>query len=225
MTNVEKALVLVSDGMTLGLGSGRAAERFVTALGDRVRGGLKVRGVPTSRATAELAVRVGIRLVELADAMPLDITFDGADEVDPHLSLIKGYGHALLREKVVAAASKRLVILIGPEGVKEKLVLVLGQRGKLPVEVVPFALPLCRKRIVDLGFVADLVTAGDGSPLVTDNGNHVLQVRVAAIDNPSGLEFALRAIPGLVATGLFMGMADTVIVEDDGNLDVRTRGV
>src|SRR4051812_70634 len=106
MTNVDKALELVADGMTLGLGSGHASERFVTALGERVRAGLKVRGVPTSKGTAELARKVGVPLVELADALPIDITFDGADEVDPRLDLIKGYGHALVREKVVAAASK-----------------------------------------------------------------------------------------------------------------------
>src|SRR5262245_16777642 len=102
MTNVEKALELVSDGMTLGLGSGKASERFVTALGDRVRGGLRIRGVPTSSGTAALARKAGVPLVELKDAMPLDICFDGADEVDPYLDLLKGWGHALIQEKVVA---------------------------------------------------------------------------------------------------------------------------
>lgn len=224
MTNVEKALELVTDGMTLGLGSGHAAERFVVALGERVRAGLKVRGVPTSRATAELATRVGLPLVELADARPLDVTVDGADEVNlPCLNLIKGRGHALLREKVVAAASKTLIILIGPEHVREKLVDTLGRRGKLPVEVVPFALPFCRLRLGEIGFAADLVSNPDGTPFVTDNGNHILELRTGPIDNPAGLELALRAIPGLVATGLFLGMANTVIIEDNGTVDVRTR--
>jgi ribose 5-phosphate isomerase A len=225
MTNVEKAVELVSDGMTLGLGSGHASERFVEALGERVRAGLKVRGVPTSRNTAELATRVGVPLVELADAIPLDVTFDGADEVDPNLELIKGYGHALVREKVVAAASKKLVILIGPERAEEKLVSVLGQRGKLPVEVVPFALPLVRKRVADLGFAADLVKGPAGGPFVTDNGNQILELRVTAIRDPLGLDRELRAIPGVVGTGLFLGMADAVIIERDGKVEVRTKPV
>ena len=221
MTNFELALTEVADGMTLGLGSGRASERFIAALGDRVRAGLKVRGVPTSLATAALAGRVGIPLVELADALPIDITFDGADEVNrSHLSLIKGYGRALVREKVVAAASNRLVILIGPERVDEKLVSVLGRRGRLPVEVVPFALPLCRSRIAALGFESDLVLREDGSPFVSDNGNQFLELRTTAIENPAGVEIALRAIPGIVATGLFLGMAHQVLIERDGRVEV-----
>lgn len=224
MTNVEHALAMVADGMTLGLGSGHAAETFVTALGGRVKAGLKVRGVPTSRGTADLAARVGVPLVGLADAMPLDVTFDGADEVHrPTLNLIKGYGRALVREKIVAAASKRLVILIGPERAREKVVPVLGHRGRLPVEVVPFALPLCRKKIAALGYAADPVTNADGTPLVTDNGNHILELRTTVIENPAGLEFELRAIPGVVGTGLFLGMADAVLVEDGGRVEVWER--
>ncbi len=126
MTNVEHALAMVSNGMTLGLGSGKAAETFIAALGERVRAGLNVRGVPTSLSTAALATKIGIPLVELADAIPIDITFDGADEVDPALNLLKGLGNALVREKIVAAASWKLVILIGPEKVHEKVVAQLG---------------------------------------------------------------------------------------------------
>src|SRR5262245_28855411 len=140
MTIYERALDFVRDGDTIGLGSGRASAAFIRLLGERVRGGLKVRGVPTSRASEQLAGEVGVPLVSLADGMPLAVTIDGADEVDPGLNLIKGYGRALVREKVVAAASKRLVILAG----QEKIVATLGQRGRLPVEVLPFALPLCR---------------------------------------------------------------------------------
>jgi ribose 5-phosphate isomerase A len=224
MTNTEKALELVRDGMTLGLGSGHAAERFVIALGGRVRAGLRVRGVPTSRPTAELAARVGVPLTGLAEALPLDVTFDGADEVDPHLNLIKGYGHALVREKVVAAASKRLVILIGPEHTREKLVDVLGRRGKLPVEVVPFAVPLVEQRAEILGYPGQLVRDPAGAPLVTDNGNHVLELRVGPLPDPAGLEAALRAIPGVVGTGLFLGAADTVLIEDGGRVEIRERG-
>lgn len=222
MTNADKALELVADGMTLGLGSGHAAERFVAALGGRVRAGLKVRGVPTSDDTADLAAAAGIPVVGL-DAGPLDITFDGADEVDPHLNLIKGYGNALVREKVVAAASKQLVILIGPEHVREKRVDVLGRRGKLPVEVIPFAEPLVLRRLADLGLSAAVLTDPDGGPHVTDNDNHVLHVKVGPIADPAGLDRALKDIPGVVGTGLFVGMADQVIVEDAGRVEVLRR--
>src|SRR5207245_2261432 len=149
MTIYERALELVRDGTTIGLGSGRASTEFLKLLGARVEAGLDVRGVPTSRATAKLAMQLGIRLICLEEAMPIDVTVDGADEVDPELNLIKGYGRALVREKVVAAASKRLVILAGPG----KQVDRLGQRGKLPVEVVPFALALCSRRLTEVGCV------------------------------------------------------------------------
>jgi ribose 5-phosphate isomerase A len=225
MTNVEAALEQVADGMTLGLGSGHAAERFVTALGARVRAGLAVRGVPTSRSTAELAARVGVPLVDPGEVAAIDLTVDGADEVDPALNLVKGYGHALVREKVVAAASRKLVILIGPEHVGEKLVTVLGQRGRLPLEVVPFALPWCADRIRGrLGLPVARVEDGQGSAFVTDNGNHLLDVRVGPITDPAGLDAALRAIPGVVGTGLFLGMADAVIIEHEGGrVEVRQR--
>lgn len=223
MTNVGKALERVTDGMTLGLGSGRAAERFVTELGDRVRAGLKVRGVPTSKSTAALATRVGIPLVELADAIPIDVTFDGADEVDPSLNLIKGYGNALVREKVVAAASKALVILIGPEHVSEKRVGQLGQRGKLPVEVIPFALPLCLKRIADLGLRAEPLRDPSGGLFLSDNGNHLVHVAVGPIADPASLDRDLKSIPGVIETGLFLGMASVVLIEDGGQVEVRER--
>src|SRR5262245_50290868 len=139
MTIVDRALELVPDHALIGLGSGRAAQAFVRALGERVRSGaLRVRGVPTSEETAEVARKVAIPLVTLAEADILDLTVDGADEVDPNLNLIKGYGRAMVREKVVAACSRCLVILVG----EEKLVQQLGARGKLPVEILPFALPV-----------------------------------------------------------------------------------
>ena len=210
MTIYERALEFICDGSTVGLGSGRAATDFVKLLGTRVQGGFQVRGVPASRTTAKLATQLGIPLVSLEDALPLDVAVDGADEVDPHLNLIKGFGRALVREKIVAAASKKLVILVG----RNKLVSKLGQRGKLPVEVVPFGLPLCRRRLLDLGCVPVPYTK-DGSLFVTDNGNHILDCGIQLLADPVELEAEIRAIPGVVGTGLFLGMADTVLIGDE----------
>jgi ribose 5-phosphate isomerase A len=224
MTNVEAALALVTDGMTLGLGSGKASEKFIAALGERVKAGLKVRGVPTSHGSAELATRVGVPLVELADALPLDITFDGADEVDPRLNLLKGYGNALVREKVVAAASERLVILVGPERAAEKLVPAVGARGKLPVEVVGFALPLVADRLARMGYPTEPLRTPAGEVFLSDNGNPILHAKVGALPDPAGLDRELHAIPGVVGTGLFLGMAERVIVQhEDGRVETLTR--
>jgi len=208
MTIVERALEWVPDGCRIGLGSGRASQAFVKALGARVRaGGLRVQGVPTSEETASLAAKEGIPLLTLAEAGILDLTVDGADEVDPNLDLIKGYGRALVREKIVAASSRRLVILVGDE----KLVPRLGTRGKLPVEVIPFAMALCERRLGELGF-RPIPFRQAGSLFLTDNGNHILDCQIDAIPDPARLELDIRAIPGAVGTGLFLGMADTVLV-------------
>jgi ribose 5-phosphate isomerase A len=218
MTIYERALEFLTPGDVAGLGSGRAADAFIRLLGERVRGGLAVRGVPTSRESGDIARTAGIPVVSLEEGLPLAVTVDGADEVDPHLNLIKGYGRALVREKVVAASSRRLVILVGPG----KEVPVLGGRGKLPVEVLPFALPLCRRRLAELGCDPVLDERG-GRPFVTDNGNHILDCRVQPLADPAGLETRLRAIPGVVGTGLFLGMADVVLVGDDQFRLVRER--
>jgi ribose 5-phosphate isomerase A len=210
MTIYERALALVRPGDVVGLGSGHASTEFITELGDRVRAGLSVRGVATSNTSEDLARSAGIPIVSLAEGLPLALTVDGADEVDPNLDLIKGYGRALVREKIVAAASRRLVILVGPG----KEVQVLGSRGKLPVEVVPFAVPLCQERLSKLG-CTPIRYEEDGVPFVTDNGNHILDCRIAPILHPQQFEEHLRAIPGVVGTGLFLGMADTVLVGDE----------
>lgn len=213
------ALEFVRDGQTLGLGTGRAAAAFVRALGARVAKGLRVRGVPTSEATAAIAREVGIPLLTLAEAGRLDTTFDGADEVDPRLDVIKGYGGALVREKIVAASSDQLVILVGAE----KLVSKLGERGKLPVEVLEFGRALCERELAKLGCPGVLRAGADGAPYRTDNGNPILDAKVAGIDDPGALEAAILAIPGVVGTGLFVGMADAVVVQDGERVEVKRR--
>jgi ribose 5-phosphate isomerase A len=224
MTNTDRAVDFVADGMTVGLGSGRAAERFIRALGERARKGLHVRCVATSQASAAVAADAGLSLVTLDDVSHLDLTVDGADEVDPNLNLIKGYGRAHVREKVVASASRRLVILVGPDGVPEKLVPVLGTRGKLPIEVLAFALPVVRGKLEELGIASTVMTAPDGTVALSDNGNPVLAGRIGPLSDPAGLDRQLTAIPGVVGTGLFIGLADTVIVQDAGGaVEVRQK--
>jgi ribose 5-phosphate isomerase A len=217
VTVYERALELVPDGAVIGLGSGRAAWAFVGLLGERVRSGrLRVRGVSASEETAHVAVQHGVPLVGLDEAGELAVTVDGADEVDPALDLIKGYGRALVREKVVATSSRKFVILVG----EEKLVPRLGARGRLPVEVVPFAVSLSAQRLTELGLRPVLWEQG-GRPGVTDNGNHILDCEVGPIPNAARLEADVRAIPGVVGTGLFLGMADTVLVGDDRDFRLK----
>jgi ribose 5-phosphate isomerase A len=197
--------------MAIGLGTGRAATLFVKALGPAVQNGLKIIGVPTSDATAGLARELGIPLTTLEDVGELAITFDGADEVAPDLNLIKGYGGALVREKIVAASSKRFIVLVGPG----KEVKTLGEHGKLPVEVVPFALSLARRKLKALDCPPDLRLNADGSTYITDNGNPILDCHVGLIPDAPALEQAILAIPGVVGTGLFIGMAETVLIQND----------
>ncbi|PYM65614.1 MAG: ribose-5-phosphate isomerase RpiA [Candidatus Rokuibacteriota bacterium] len=211
-----RALGFVKDDTAVGLGAGRAATAFVRALAARVRDGLRVRGVPVSEATAALAGELGIPLVGLE--VEIDVTVDGADEVDPDLNLIKGYGGALVRERIVAAASRRQIILVE----RDKLVPRLGSRGRLPVEVVSFALPLSRRRLAALGLAPTLRMAGE-SQFVTDNGNVILDCVVGPIVDPPALERALRAVPGVVDTGLFLGTADTVLVADGTSVSELSR--
>lgn len=213
------ALAFVEEGQTLGLGTGRAAEAFVRALGRRVKDGLRVRAVPTSERTAALAGGLGIPLITLAEALRLDVTFDGADEVDPRLDLIKGYGGALVREKIVAASSDRLVVLVG----EEKLVTQLGERGKLPVEVIPFGAALARERLRALGCEPVLRKTAGGEPYLTDNDNLILDCKVEPIDRPGELDAAITTIPGVLGTGLFVGMATAVVVQRGDDVEVLRR--
>jgi len=225
MTNTDKALDFVTDGMTVGLGTGRAAERFIRVLAARAQAGLHVRCVATSKKSADLAASLGLHLVTLDEVSHLDVTVDGADEVDAQLNLIKGYGRAMVREKIVAAASRHLVILVGPEGAKEKVVPVLGTRGKLPIEVLAFALAVCRGKLEEMGMRSDVATRDDGSVWLSEDGNPILDCRVGPIAEPAELERQIRAIPGVIGTGLFAGMADAVLIQDGDQLEVRQRPV
>lgn len=216
----QRALEFVADGMVVGLGSGRAATSFIRALGARVQQGLAVRGLPTSEPTAAVAREVGIPLVSFADVAAVDVTVDGADEVDPQLDLIKGYGKALVREKIVAAASNLEIILVGAE----KLVPVLGSRGLVPVEVVPFALEFCTRRFTELGCRPQARREVGGELVVSDNGNLIVDCGVAPLANPHALDERLRSVPGVVGTGLFLGIADRVLIaNDDGSIREQVR--
>lgn len=214
----ERALESVADNTIVGLGSGRAAIAFVHALGAKVRNGLRVRGIPTSEETARVARENGIELIGLEDCDSIDVTIDGADEVDPQLDLIKGYGGALVREKIVAAASRREIILVG----EEKLVPRLGARGVLPVEVIQFALAVCRKKLCELGCRPQL-RQRDGKAFLSDGGNYILDCGIELLDNPRRLDAAIREIPGVVGTGLFLGVADLVLVGTGSEVRVMER--
>ncbi|HKE01320.1 MAG TPA: ribose-5-phosphate isomerase RpiA [Planctomycetota bacterium] len=214
----ERAAGYVESGMTLGLGTGSTVEHFLRRLGERVRDeGLRVRGVPTSRATESSAARHGIPLASLEEVSELDLTVDGADEIDASFRMIKGGGGALLREKVVASISRFEVIVVG-EG---KTVERLGRTFPLPVEVVPFALPVVLRSLAKLGDPG--VRAKDGVPYRTDNGNAVVDVRFdGGIEDPGALDAALRRIPGVVETGLFLGLAHRLVIgRDDGSVETR----
>lgn len=201
----EKALELVQDGMLLGLGTGSTSRFFIEGVGRLVADGMKVRGVPTSREVAELAAELGIQIVTEMVGQ-IDLAVDGADEVDPSLNLIKGRGGALFREKLVAAAAKRFVVVVDDS----KLVKELGQ-GSLPVEVLPFLWRSTAERLTTLG-VSLTVRGGEETPYVTDNGNLILDLTVeGGIKNPADFGAELKKTTGVVEHGLFVGMTDTVI--------------
>lgn len=196
--------------MVVGLGTGRAASGFVRALGARVRGGLAVQGVPTSEATRRLAGSLGIPLIGLDDVKRVDLAVDGADEVDPAQDMIKGHGGAMVRERVVAALADRFVILVGPEKVSGRL----GTLRSVPVEVVPFAAGPARRALRDLGAEVRLRPGPEGAePFRTDNGNLLLLARFPGIRDAARLHREIRRIPGVLDSGLFLGMADEVLVE------------
>ena len=195
----------------IGLGTGRAAAGFTRAIGARVRAGLRIRAVPTSGATGVLARSLGIPLVGFEEVQAVDLAVDGADEVDPDHNLIKGHGGALVRERVVAAAASRFVVLVGPEKLSPRL----GAARSVPVEVIPFAAPQVARALERLGAEAPVRKEPHGQPFVTDNGNFLLNASFGAIADPGELQRRIRGIPGVVDSGLFVGMTDLVLVEGD----------
>jgi ribose 5-phosphate isomerase A len=208
-----RALESVTDGMRLGLGTGSTAKHFVDLLGERVRGGLSVIGVPTSEATRAQAEQCGIPLTTLDAIDRLDLTVDGADEVDPALDLIKGGGGALLREKIVAVASARMIVIADDT----KWVQTLGN-FPLPIEIVPFGLAATRHALTQAFAAADVsgdmtIRQGkDGHAFVTDGGHWIIDARLGRIPDAPRLAERLAAIPGVVEHGLFIGLASTVIL-------------
>jgi ribose 5-phosphate isomerase A len=215
----ERALQLVKPGMKLGLGSGSTARQFVDLVGERVKAGLHVRCVATSEGTATQAKALGIPLGTLDDIPELDLTVDGADQVDPKLNLIKGGGGALLREKIVASASKRMVVIAD----STKLVPRLGA-FPLPIEVVPFGLAATRRHIerafAQLGLAGPIHLRGGSSPFVTDGGHYILDCSLGAIAEPEQLSQILSPIPGVVEHGLFIGLARAAIIAGAEGVEV-----
>jgi ribose 5-phosphate isomerase A len=198
----------VQDGQVVGLGTGSTAAYAVRLLAQRVRAeGLKIRGIPTSKHTQALAAQLGIPLTTLDDFQQIDVTIDGADEVDPSLNLIKGGGGAFLREKIIASASRRLVIIAD----SSKPVAVLG-KAPVPVEVIPFAQALVAREIAALGAAVNVRQATSGGVYVTDEGHHVLDCNFGRIADPALLARKLEDLPGVVEHGLFIGLATTVLV-------------
>ncbi|MEL6285133.1 MAG: ribose-5-phosphate isomerase RpiA [Pseudomonadota bacterium] len=216
------ALEFVEDGMTLGLGTGSTAKFFVELLADEVADGLIVRGVPTSEQTRRLAVSHGVPLVPIDQVVQIHLTVDGADEVDGYGNLIKGGGAALLREKIIANASDHLVIITDPSKQVERL-----GAFPLPVEVTPFGVTITAKKVFDALCASgidkpkvELRMAKGNDPLLTDGGNHILDCHCGRIPDPDALAARLAGVPGLVEHGLFLGMARTVIVGNEGGATV-----
>ncbi len=205
-----RSLTFVKDGHVVGLGTGSTASYAIRFLGERVREGLKIHGIPTSVQSRDLAARLGIPLTSFEESTRIDVTIDGADEINPVLQLIKGGGGALLREKIVASASRQVVI-IADSG---KQVPVLG-KFPLPVEVVPFAEALLIKRIGALGASVELRKGQTGQPFITDEGHHILDCSFGQIADPSGLAGELDRMPGVVEHGLFLGLADVALIGRD----------
>jgi ribose 5-phosphate isomerase A len=209
----KRAAEMVEDGMAVGLGTGTTSVMFIKALGERVKAGLKIRCVASSDASAELGRSLGMDVVSLAELPELDVYIDGADEVGPGLTLIKGGGGALLREKIVASSAKRFIVVADSTKIVEHL-------GKfpLPVEVIKMALPLVQARLEALELAPTLRKHKDGSVYLTDEGNYILDCACGAIEDPEVTAAEIRSIVGVVEHGLFLGMASEALVAGEGGV-------
>jgi ribose 5-phosphate isomerase A len=219
----EAALSFVQSGMIVGLGTGSTADFFLQSLSAALKSGKisRLRGVPTSRQSERRSVELGIPLATLAECPSPDITIDGADEVDPNLNLIKGLGGALLREKVVAQNSKKLVIIAD----RSKTVSCLGERSPLPVEVTIFGHEVQEAFLRSLGCGPTLRRDSAGQIFTTDNGNYIFDCKFAKIANPAELELKLKSRAGIVETGLFLDIAQVVLVGTESDVETRTRAL
>lgn len=213
------AVNFIQDGMMVGLGTGSTARHVILALGEAVKKGLRIKGIPTSLGIAELATQAGIPLLENQDAWAIDVAIDGADQVDPHLNLMKGGGGALLKEKIVAAAAKQLVIVVD----HSKRVQVLGDPLPLPIEVMPFGWGNTASQIETLGGKAVARQQG-GQFFTTEGGHYILDWRIDRIEDPGALERQLNVIPGVVETGLFVGRTSVLVVGTPQGIDIQEAG-
>jgi ribose 5-phosphate isomerase A len=207
------SLQFIHDGQIVGLGTGTTASHAVRLLGAGVKAGLKIHGVPTSARTKALAESLGIPLLTLDEVQQIDVTIDGADEIDPQLQLIKGGGGALLREKIIASASKQMIVL----GDSSKQVAMLG-KFPLPVEVIPFAQVWLEKKISALGASVKLRVDASGKPFVTDEGHHILDCSFGQIPDPPALARQLSDMPGVVEHGLFIHIASVALIAKNGKV-------
>jgi ribose 5-phosphate isomerase A len=212
-----EAVEFVEDGMVLGLGTGSTTRLAVDEIGKLVKSGYKLVGIPTSVETEKQARSLGIPLTTLDQVKHIDLTIDGADEVDPRFRLIKGLGGALLREKIVAYHSRREIIIVDDS----KMVDTLGVRTPLPVEVVQFSHVRTKQALEGLGCVASI--RGGAAPFITDNGNVIYDCKFRSIDEPERLESELNSIPGVVENGLFLGLATCVVVGTDSGAIVKVK--
>ncbi len=203
----EKAVEFVENDMVLGLGTGSTVAFVLEALARRVKEGLRIKGIPTSEATAKLARELGIELTDFEHDAVCDLAIDGADEVNDNLDLIKGGGGALLREKIVASSATKFIVIVDSHKVVEKL-------GKfhVPLEVIQFASPLVQLKLANLGGDGKLRLLSSGQPFITDEGNYILDCNFGLIDKPAELAGQLEKIPGIVEHGLFINYATMVIV-------------
>jgi len=217
--SAEAACEYVKDGMIVGLGTGSTAEVAVKKIGELVRNGLSIRGIPTSDSTKILAESEGIPLIDFSETMFIDLTIDGADEIDANLNMIKGGGAALLREKIVASASREEIIIVSVS----KLVQQLGA-FPLPVEVIPFGWQVVFNQLESLQGNPEL-RLKQGQPSVTDQGNFIVDCHFRKIENPEQLEQHLNMIPGVVENGLFINLCTRMIMADGENIIIKTRNL